>query len=85
MTWHAFWLDDVNDALYNAPGTAIPLDPSVSSKHVGVEMEPTFKYEFVRGLTTLIGYNHFFTGHYLSDAGPHEDVDFGYLQLQYTF
>jgi hypothetical protein len=85
MTWHAFWLDDGNDALYAASGAPIRFDPAASSKHVGVEMDLTLSYEFARGLVALAGYSHFFTGRFIEQSGPDENTDFGYLQLQYTF
>ena len=52
---------------------------------MGVEMDLTLSYEFARGLVALAGYSHFFTGRFIEQSGPHEDIDFGYLQLQYTF
>ena len=58
VTWHAFWLDDGNDALYAASGVPIRLNPAASSKHVGVEMDLTVAYEVVRGLVALVGYSH---------------------------
>jgi hypothetical protein len=85
MTWLAFWLEDVNDALYDAGGSVIRLDPTASSSFVGGEVDITFKYPLFRGIDTLVGYSHFFAGQFLSDSGPDDDVDFGYLQIQYTF
>jgi hypothetical protein len=85
MTWHSFWLADGNDALYNAPGQVLRLDPTATSRHVGAEVDLTFTYVFVRGFDTLIGYSHFFPGNYISQSGPDEDQDFFYLSLQYTF
>ena len=85
LTWHAFWLDDGNDALYAASGSPIRFDPTASSQHVGVEMDLTVKVEVVTGLAGLVGYSHFFTGRYIAQTGPDGDVDFGYIQIQYTF
>jgi hypothetical protein len=85
MNWLAFWLDDVNDALYSAPGDIIRLDPTASSKQVGVEVDITFKYEFLLGFDTLLGYSHFFAGDYLSETGADKDIDFGFIILAYTF
>lgn len=85
MTWHSFWLADGTDALYGASGKVLRFDPTASSKHVGVEVDLTFKYVFVRGFDTLIGYSHFFPGNYVSETGPDDNVDFFYLSLQYSF
>jgi len=85
LTWHAFWLDDGNDALYSAPGSPIRFDPTASSKYVGVEMDLVVTYEILRGLVALVGYSHFFTGRFVAQTGPSDDTDFGYVQLQYTF
>ena len=82
----SFWLADVNDALYNAGGIPIRLNPNASSKHVGTEIDLTFNYRFsVLGLSTQIGYSHFFTGDYLAESGPDKDSDFFWAQLVYTF
>jgi hypothetical protein len=85
LTWHAFWLDDGNDALYAASGAPIRFAPMASSKQVGVEMDLIARYEIARGLVALAGYSHFFTGRFIEQSGPAADSDFGYLQLQYTF
>jgi len=33
----------------------------------------------------LVGYSHFFAGPFIDDSGRDQDIDFGYLQGQYTF
>jgi len=32
-----------------------------------------------------LGYSHFFPGDFVKETGPAPDVDFLYLQVQYTF
>ena len=48
-------------------------------------MDLTLKAEVLTGLAGLLGYSHFFTGRYIAQTGPDRDVDFGYVQPQYTF
>ena len=87
MNWLAFWLVDVNDSLYAVGGGAVaPPNPTATSDYVGTEVDLTFTYDFGHGLTTLVGYSHFFTGKYISQTlSADEDQDFGYISLQYTF
>ena len=33
----------------------------------------------------LVGFSHFFAGTFIERSGPSRDIDFVYLQLQYTF
>jgi len=87
LTMHSFWLAEVGDALYDAGGAVIRFDPAADNQHVGIELDLTFTYAFTPGLSSLVGYSHFFTGEYLEQADPdnHKDEDFGYIQLMYKF
>ena len=82
---HFFWRDSTSDALYNAGG--IPIRPGgiSTSSEVGQEIDFTVSYKFDRHTTALLGYSHFFAGPFIKESPPANDIDFLYLQLQYTF
>ncbi len=82
---HALFLENDNDALYNAGGAVVrPATPG-ASKDIGIELDFTASYAFDRHLTALAGYSHIFAGDFLSDTGSSSDLDFLYLQVQFTF
>ncbi len=89
-----FWRASTNDALYNAGGGVVrsgsgPLAPGQtglsSSRDVGGELDLTFACRFDRHTKVELGYSHFFPGDFIRETGPSNDVDFLYLQVQYTF
>lgn len=82
---YAFWLDDSDDALYDAGGNVLRPGGSFQSSDVGFEVDLLANYSFDRHLQGQLGYSHFFAGEALEESGPSDDVDFVYLGLQLTF
>ncbi|MHC4413788.1 MAG: alginate export family protein [Planctomycetota bacterium] len=82
---HLFWRADDADALYNAGGGVVRGGGSSSSDEIGSELDITVKYQFDRHLTGLLGYSHFFAGDFIDESGANDDMDFVYVQLEYTF
>jgi len=85
VTWHQFWLMDDDDALYNAGGGVVRAGGATGATSVGSELDVTFKYPIDPHLVLLVGYSHFFADSVLEKSGPSEDIDFGYVQAEYTF
>jgi hypothetical protein len=85
ITGHFFWRADTDDALYNAGGAAVRAGAAGSSSEVGQEIDLTLKYQFDRHLAGLLGYSHFFAGDFIEESGRGADIDFLYVQLEYTF
>jgi hypothetical protein len=85
ITGHFFWRADTDDAVYNAGGAAVRAGGAGSSSEVGQEIDLTLKYKFDRHLAGLLGYSHFFAGNFIDQSGSSEDIDFLYVQLEYTF
>ena len=85
MDGHFFWRASASDALYNAGGRVVRAGDSGDSKRVGSEIDLTWRYGFNRHTLLVIGYSHFFAGKFISQSGSDEDIDFGYIMLQYTF
>jgi len=83
---HNFWLAEKADALYNAGGAALRRDATGSSgSYVGSEIDLIVKVKVDRHSSVLVGYSHFFAGQFVGGTGPDDDVDFVYVQYQFTF
>ncbi len=74
-----------NDALYNAGGGLVRAGGPGTSKDVGWEFDLTAKYILDRHSNLAGGYSHFFAGNFLDDVPPNDDIDFVWLQYQFTF
>jgi len=90
LAWyHIFFLDSPTDALYNANGTAIRIDPTGNSgSYVGNEIDLTAQYFFNPRTDLLIGYSHFFPGDFVintNPAGVSGEVNFYYMQFSWKF
>jgi len=87
--WHMFHLAEARDALYNAAGAPIRLDPTgASGTDVGQELDLTLTYAFNARMSLLVGYSHFWAGDFVkvtNPAGVTGDVDFTYTQFQWRF
>ncbi|MHC4985878.1 MAG: alginate export family protein, partial [Planctomycetota bacterium] len=84
--FHNFWLAEDRDALYNAGGAPLRRDPTGSAgSYVGSEIDVVVKVKIDRHSDVLIGYSHFFAGSFVGGTGPDDDVDFAYVQYQFTF
>lgn len=83
---HNFWRASDDDALYNAAGGVVRAGTASDEGFVGSELDFTLRQPFGRHLDVLLGYSHFFAGDFIQDAGTDdEDIDFVYLQGQFTF
>ena len=84
--YHAFWLVNAADAWYRANGTTTvrPITPSADN-YAGSEIDLSVQWKVNAHLQIEGGYSHFFAGDYLSDTGPSDDADFGYVQAKLTF
>jgi len=58
--------------------------PDGFSRNIGLETDFTLTYAMNDNLSVIAGYDHFFTGGFFRDAtGSSNDVDYGYLMLQF--
>jgi hypothetical protein len=85
VTGHFFWRDSTSDALYNAGGLVVRSGATGTAGEIGQEIDLTLKYRFDRHLVGLLGYSHFFAGAFIKESSPSNDIDFLYVQLEYTF
>jgi len=85
LSFHFFWRDSDNDALYNAGGGVVRPGSAGGSNEIGQEIDLVVGYKFDAHLTGLLGYSHFFPGDFIRESGPSKDIDFVYGGLQYVF
>ncbi len=88
-TWvqfYSFWLNEKTDALYNAGGAAIRRDATGGSgSYVGSEIDVAVKWQIDRHSAVLAGYSHFWPGGFITSSGAGRDIDFVYVQYQFSF
>jgi hypothetical protein len=92
--YHIFWRYSDDDAVYtDAAGAAssppvagiLRADSGSDESFVGSELDISFTWQFDRHLMLHGGYSHFFAGDFIEETGAHEDIDFLYFQIQFTF
>lgn len=83
LTYHAFFLDESADALYNAGGGVVRRGGG--EHEVGHELDTTIVYKFDRHTSFLFGWSHLWPGTFIETTGASEDVDFFYVQYAYKF
>jgi hypothetical protein len=84
--FHEFWRESSEDALYNASGGVQQAAVAgVGAKYVGSELDLLLNWQVDRHLSAYTGYSHFFAGTFLRDTGPHNNIDFFYAAVNYSF
>ncbi len=82
---HWFWRAAEADALYNAGAGVVRPGAPGTPRRVGSELDLTLDIKLNRHLAAGGGYTRFFAGPFLAATGPSEDLNFTYVQLQWTF
>jgi hypothetical protein len=86
LAYHAFWLSEEEDFLYDASGAAGRRDPTgQSGKEVGQEIDFTLAWKIDVHSSILFGYSHFWHNDFIVETGPSEDADLFYLQYAFKF
>ena len=81
IQYHMFDLVSSRDALYNAAGTPIAVDPTGQSGHdVGNEVDLFEKFQIDVHQDVLIGYSQLTCGGFLKATKHLDEIDFGYAQ-----
>ena len=82
---HFLWRDERDDALYNASGAVVRSGGLGGSSELGQEIDVVLKYRLSRHLVAEAGWSHFFPGSFIEESGSSKDLNFTYIQLEYTF
>ncbi len=86
LVYHAFWLDETADGLYNAGGGLVRRVPSGRTSHeLGHELDLTFAYSLDVHSSVLLGWSHFWGDNFITSSGPSEDADLFYFQYLLKF
>jgi hypothetical protein len=86
LAYHAFWLAENADGLYNAAGVLQRRDPTGNSSHeVGQELDLTITWTIDVHSSVLFGYSHFWNGDFINETGLGDDADFIYMQYEIKF
>lgn len=85
ISGHHFLRADTSDALYNAGGGVVRAGSLSDAREIGTELDIVLKHRIDAHLACELGYSHFFAGDFIDESGSSEDMDFFYVQLEYTF
>jgi hypothetical protein len=87
LQFHSFWLADSKDALYNAGGVPIRIDPTGrSGSHVGEEVDAVLNFHLTKHADILVGYSYLWGGEFLRNtAGARNAADTGLFYFQTTY
>jgi hypothetical protein len=86
MQYHIFRLDSPKDALYNAAGAPIRIDPTgKAGTDVGEELDFVVNFHLTNHQDVLLGYSHLFQGDFIRQTGPAGSPDFTYVQYSYRW
>jgi len=83
--YHIFWRQNTDDAVFNAQGNVLRPDLGSDAASIGSEIDLLLTWQINRHTLTSVGYSHFFAGTFIDQTGPHQDIDFFYMALTYTF
>lgn len=85
LQYHHFWLDQSQDALYNAGGVAYRRDPSgAAGTHVGDEFDIVLNFHLTKNSDILVSYNKLYGGGFLeATSSPTEASDAETLYLMF--
>ncbi len=88
LDFHAFWLAEPNDHLYNVLGTAPAVrtpDGGASDTKVGNELDFSASLPVGNTVTLLGGVGHMFPGPFLEANSPGDGNTFTYFSIDYRF
>jgi len=82
---HIFWRQNTGDAAYNLNGGVVRAPNGSTAAYIGNEFDISVTWQIQRNLFWYAGYAHFFAGTFINETGPHQDMDFAYTAITFTF
>lgn len=82
---HFFWRQNVGDGLYNAQGALLRAANGSDAPFIGSEIDLLLTWQIDRHTTASVGYSHFFTGEFIEQTGPDQNIDFLYAAVDFVF
>ena len=83
--YRQFWRESDQDAVYTSSGSILRASGGSNASAIGSEIDFQVNWQFDRYISAYAGYCHFFHGSFITDTGPHSDIDFVYSALIFTF
>ena len=83
LQYHHFWLDESQDALYNAGGVAIRRDATgAAGTNVGDELDIVVNLHLTNNSDVMLGYSQLFGGSFLENTAGPDNAELFYLMFQ---
>lgn len=82
---HFFFRQNVHDAIYNLNDEVVRTSDGSHAADIGSETDLVVNWQIERHWSAYVGYAHFFTGPFLIQTGAHDDQDFFYAAVTFTF
>jgi hypothetical protein len=82
---HVFHRAETADAAYNVGGGVLREGDAGTSSDLGRELNLTLTWKRDRHTMLTAGYGRFWTGTFIEQSGPSEDIDFFHAAAQFTF
>jgi hypothetical protein len=83
LDWDCFWRESTRDGIYGPAVNLIQSGRTSNARYVGHQGEALLEWQMNRHFTLAADYAHFFTGDFLKQTTPGEDVD--YVSVWATF
>ncbi len=83
--YRQFWRESNQDAVYTSSGSILRASGGSNASSIGGEMDLQVNWQIDRHISAYAGYSHFFHGSFITDTGPHSDINFAYSALTFTF
>jgi alginate export protein len=83
--YRQFWRESNQDAAYTSSGTILRASGGSNSSEIGGEVDCQVNWQLNHYISGYAGYCHFFHGSFITETGPHSDIDFAYSALTFTF
>jgi hypothetical protein len=83
--YRQFWRESDQDAAYTSSGSILRTSGGSDASAIGGEVDVQLNWQLNRHISAYAGYAHFFHGEFISQTGPHKDIDFAYSSMTFTF
>jgi hypothetical protein len=77
--YRQFWRESDQDAVYTSSGSVLRASGGSGASAIGGEVDVQLNWQFNHYISAYAGYGHFFHGEFISQTGPHNDIDFSLL------
>jgi hypothetical protein len=85
LNWDIFWRESIHDGVYNNAVVLVRSGRNSSARYTGSQPQALLQWNIDRHITLIAIYAHFFTGDFLRETGPSQDVDYFTAWIAYRF